>query len=50
MHHTEEYSSTSSTALTWIRLATAVAKDGEMSHFDAEQAFLEASVDEEICI
>ena len=29
-------------------LATAAAKDEELRHFDAEQAFLEASVDEEI--
>ena len=28
----------------------AVAKDGELHHFDAEQAFLEANVDEEIYI
>ena len=27
---------------------TAAAKDGELHHFDAEQAFLEVSVDDEI--
>ena len=30
--------------------ATAAAKDGELRHFDAEQALFEASVDEGICI
>ena len=29
-------------------LATAVAKDGELHHFDAEQVFLKAYSDEEI--
>ena len=31
-------------------LATAAAEDGEMRHFDAEQEFLKADVDEEIYI
>ena len=33
-----------------MRLASAMAKDGELRHFDAEQAFFKASVDEGICI
>ncbi|CAM9723564.1 unnamed protein product [Ascophyllum nodosum] len=31
-----------------MRLAMAAAKDGELRHFDPEQAFLEADIDEEI--
>ena len=37
MYHTEKK-----------RLAMAAAKDRELRYFDAEQTFLEASVDEEI--
>ena len=33
-----------------IRLERATTKDGELCHFDAKQAFLEAIVDEEIYI
>ena len=31
-------------------LATAATKDGELRHFDAELAFFETNLDEEICI
>ena len=39
MHYTER-----------IPLATAVAKDGELCHFHAEQTFVEVRIDEEIRI
>ena len=31
-------------------MTVAVAKDGELRHFDAEEAFLETSVDDEIYV
>ena len=43
-----KYSSIPATALIWIRLATTASKHDELRQFDAEQAFLEVSVDEEI--
>ena len=48
IHGTENYSPTPSTASIWMLLAMAAAKDGELRHFDAEQAFLNADIDEEI--
>ena len=50
VHYTEKYSPTPATASIRILLAMAAAKDGELCHFDAEQAFLKADVDEEIYI
>ena len=46
----EKYSPTLSTASIRMLMAIAAAKDGEMRHFDAEQAFLKADIDEEIYI
>ena len=48
LYYTEKYLSTPAAASIRIRLATAGAKDGELCHFKAEQAFLEADIDEEI--
>ena len=39
VHYTEKYSPTPSAASIRMLLATAAAKDGELRHFDAEQAF-----------
>ncbi|CAN0452183.1 unnamed protein product, partial [Ascophyllum nodosum] len=50
VHYTEKYSPTPSAASIRMLLATATAKDGELRHFDAEQAFLKADIDEEIYI
>ena len=50
VHYTEKYSPTPVTASIRMLLAMAAAKDGELRHFDAEQAFLKADIDEEICI
>ena len=50
VHYTEKYSPTPSAASIRMLLATAAAKDGELRHFDAEQAFLKADIDEEIYI
>ena len=50
VHYTETYSPTPATASIQMRLAMAAAKDGELCHFDAEQAFLKAGIDEEIYI
>ena len=50
IHYTEKYSPTPATASSRILLAVAAAKDGELCHFDAEQAFLKANIDEEIYI
>ena len=50
MHYKEKYSPTPATASIRMRLAMAAAKDGELRHFDAEQAFLKADIDEEIYI
>ena len=49
-HYTEKYSPTPATASIRMLLAMAAAKDGELRHFDAEQAFLKADIDEEIYI
>ena len=48
VHYTEKYSPTPVTASIRMLLAMAAAKDGELRHFDAEQAFLKADIDEEI--
>ena len=48
VHYTEKYSPTPATASIRMLLAMAAAKDGELRHFDAEQAFLKAGNDEEI--
>ena len=50
VHYTEKYSPTPATASIRMLLVMAAAKDGELRHFDAEQAFLKADVDEEIYI
>ena len=50
VHYTEKYSPTPSAASIRMLLATAAAKGGELRHFDAEQAFLKADIDEEIYI
>ena len=50
VHYTEKYSPTPATASIRILLAMAAAKDGELRHFDAEQAFLKADIDEEIYV
>ena len=50
VHYTENYSPTPATASIRMLLAMAAAKDGELRHFDAEQAFLKADIDEEIYI
>ena len=50
VHYTEKYSPTPATASIRMLLATAAAKDGELRHFDAEQSFLKADVDEDIYI
>ena len=49
-HYTEKYSPTPATASIRMLLAMAAPKDGELGHFDAEQAFLKADVDEEMYI
>ena len=48
IHYTKKYSPTPAAASIRILLATAAGKDGEMRHFDVDQAFLEANIDEEI--
>ena len=48
VYYTEKYSPTQATASIRMRLETAVAKDGELRHFDAEQASLKADIDEKI--
>ena len=50
MHYTEKYSPTPATASIRMLLAMAAAKDGELRHFNAEQAFFKADIDEEIYI
>ena len=50
VHYTEKYSPTPATASIQMLLAMAAAKDRELRHFDAEQAFLKADIDEEIYI
>ena len=48
--YTEKYSPTPAIASIRMLLAMVVAKDGELRHFDAEQAFLKADIDEELYI
>ena len=50
VHYTENCSPTPVTASIRMLLAMAAAKDGELRHFDAEQAFLKEDIDEEIYI
>ena len=50
VHYTEKYSPTPATASIRMLLAMTAAKDGELRHFDAEQAFLKADIDDEIYI
>ena len=50
VHYTEKYSPTPATASIRMILAMAAAKDEELRHFNAEQAFLKADIDEEIYI
>ena len=50
VHCTENYSPTPAAASIRMLLAMAAAKDGELRHFDAEQALLKADIDEEIYI
>ena len=50
VHYTEKYSPTPATASIRMLLAMGAAKNGELRHFDAEQAFLKADIDEEIYI
>ena len=49
VHYTEKHSPTPATAIRML-LAMAAARDGELRHFDAEQTFLKADIDEEIYI
>ncbi|CAN0128895.1 unnamed protein product [Ascophyllum nodosum] len=50
VHYKEKHSPTPATASIRMLLAMAAAKDGELRHFDAEQACLKADIDEEIYI
>ena len=50
IHYTEKYTPTPATMSIQMLLAMAAAKDGELCHFDAEQAFFKADIDEEIYI
>ena len=50
VHYTEKYSPTPATASIRMLLAMTAAKDGELRHFVAKQAFLKAEIDEEIYI
>ena len=50
VHYTEKYSPTPAIASIRMLLAMAAAKDGELRHFDAVEAFLKADIDEEIYI
>ena len=50
VHNTEKHSPTPATASIRMLLAMVAAKDGELRHFDAEQAFLKSDIDEEIYI
>ena len=45
VHYTEKYSPTPATASIRVLLAMTAAKDGELCHFDAEQAFLKADIE-----
>ena len=48
MHYTEKDLPTPPTASIRILLVTTAAKDRELRHFDVEQVFLKAGIDEEI--
>ena len=48
--YTEKYSPTPATASIRMLLAMIAAKEGELHHFDAEQEFLKADIDEEIYV
>ena len=50
VHYTEKYSPTPATASIRMLLAMAEAKDGELRHFDAKQAFLKADIVKELYI
>ena len=50
VHYTEKYSPTPATASIRMLLAMAAAKDGELRHFDAEQTFSKADIDEQTYI
>ena len=50
VHYTEKYSPMPATASIRMLLAMALANDKRLRHFDAEQAFLKADIDEEIYI
>ena len=50
MHYTKQYSPNPAAASIRMLLATTAAKDGELHHFGAKQAFLKANIDEEIYI
>jgi hypothetical protein len=50
VHYAEKYSPTPVTGSIRMLLAMTAAKDGELCHFYAEQAFLKADIDEEIYI
>ena len=50
VHYAKKYSPTPATASIRMLLAMAAAKDRELRHFDAEQAFLKADIYEEIYI
>ena len=50
VHYTKKYSPTPATASIRMILAMAAAKDGELRHFYAKQAFSKADIDKEIYI
>ena len=50
VHYTEKYWPTPATASIRMLLAMTAAKDGELPHFDVEQTFLKADIDEKIYI
>ena len=50
VYYTGKYSPTPATASIRMLLAMTAAKDGELRHYDAEQAFVKVDVDEEIYI
>ena len=48
VHYTEKYSPTPATASIRMLWAMAAAKNRELRHFDAEQTFLKADIDDEL--
>ena len=50
VHYTEKKSPTPSAASIRMLVAMEAAKDGELRHFEAEQAFAKADIDKEIYI